>query len=132
MGNKSTKQINPGTVYTFALGKKEPKPAYPTKPESKIITLPISGTQVEITKGNSLFDQYCSNCHRLNGGGTIPDLTFSTPETFNAFNNIVRAGAYLPKGMPKFDDRLSEQDVADIKQYILSVAKKKRTEMGME
>ncbi len=132
LGNKSTKQINPGTIYTFALGKKEPMPVYPTKPESKIISLAISGTQAEITKGNSLFDRYCSNCHRMNGGGSIPDLTFSTPETFNAINDIVRGGAYLPKGMPKFEDRLSEQDVANITQYILSVAKKKRTEMGMK
>ena len=132
MGIKHTKQINPGTIYTFALGKNEPKPDYPDKPESKIIALPISGTEVEIKNGNVRFDQYCGRCHDLNGGGSIPDLTFSTPETFNAFKDIVWEGAYLPKGMPKFGDRLSEQDVADIKQYILSSAKKKRTAQGTE
>ncbi|MEK6780770.1 MAG: c-type cytochrome [Bacteroidota bacterium] len=133
LGNQNTKQINPGTIYTFALGKNEAMPVYPIKPDKVLINLPVAGTDKEIANGNARFDQYCSNCHKLNGGGSIPDLTFSTQETLtlNSMNNIVRGGAYLPKGMPKFDDRLSEQDVADIKQYILSVARKKRREMGM-
>lgn len=129
---KYTKQINPGAIYTFALGKNEPKPEYPTKPESKIITLPVSGSEVEITNGSALYSQYCGSCHNLNGGGVIPNLILSTPETFQIFSEIVKEGAFLPKGMPKFGDRLSGQDIADIKQYILSTAKKKRSEMGIE
>lgn len=125
MWTKYTKQINPGTVYTFALGRNEPMPKFPEKPEGKLITLPVSGTDAEIKNGNVRFDQYCITCHTFNGGGTIPDLTFSTAETFNAFTEIVKEGKYLPKGMPKFDDRLSDQDVSDVRQYILSVAKKK-------
>jgi quinohemoprotein ethanol dehydrogenase len=126
MGIKNTRQINPGTIYTFALGKNEPMPSYPIQPEKMLVQIPVTGTEKEIINGNLLFDQYCSNCHSMDGGGSIPDLTFSTPETFNVINDIVRGGAYLPKGMPKFDDRLSEQDMVDIKQYIFSVAKKKR------
>ena len=68
----------------------------------------------------------------MEGGGTIPDLTYSTTETFNVITEIVLGGKYLPKGMPKFNDRLSEQDVADVKQYILSVAKTKRAAMGLQ
>ena len=126
---KRTKQINPGTVYTFALGKKQPMPTFPIKPEKKLIELPIVATEKELAHGNLLFNQYCGACHNLNGGGTIPDPTFSTEETFNAFKDIVWDGAYLPKGMPKFGDRLSEQDVADIKSYILSESKRKREEI---
>lgn len=122
---KNTKQINPGTLYTFALGKKGQMPSYPQL-EKKLVNLPVTATEKEIVNGTMLFDQYCDKCHKLNGGGSIPDLTFSTPETLNAIQEIVREGKYLPKGMPKFDDRLSEQDAADIKQYILSEAKKKR------
>ncbi len=128
--NKATKQINPGTVYTFALGKKQPMPTFPIKPEKKLIELSVTGTEKELAHGGFLFDQYCSACHNLNGGGTIPDPTFSTEETFNAFKEIVWGGAYLPKGMPKFGDRLSKQDVTDIKQYILSVSKRKREDTG--
>lgn len=129
---KYTKQINPGTIYTFALGKNEPKPEYPTKPESKIITLPVSGSEEEITNGDALFSYYCSDCHNLYGGGVIPNLIYSTPEIFQIFTNISKDGAFLSKGMPKFDDRLSEQDIADIKQYVLSIAKEKRIELGIE
>ena len=125
---KLTKQINPGTIYTFGLGKKATKPVFPAQQEKKLVQLQVTATDNEINHGNALFDQYCNKCHNLNGGGTIPDPTFSTEETFNAFKDIVWGGAYLPKGMPKFGDRLSELDVTDIKQYILSVAKKKREE----
>jgi quinohemoprotein ethanol dehydrogenase len=126
MFSKNTKQINLGTIYTFALGKNQPMPVFPIQPEKKLVNLPVTATEKEIANGTMLFDQYCSRCHDLDGGGSIPDLTFSTPETLNAINAIVREGKYLPKGMPNFGDRLSEQDVADIKQYILSEAKKKR------
>ena len=35
MWTQNTKQINPGTIYTFALGKNEPMPIYPAKPEKE-------------------------------------------------------------------------------------------------
>jgi len=126
MWTQHTKQINPGTIFTFALGKNASKPVYPLKPEKKLIELPVTGSEKEIAHGNVLFQQYCIACHTMNGGGTIPDLTLSTSETYNAFMGIVRDGKYLPKGMPNFGDRLSEQDVNDVKQYVLSVAKTKR------
>ena len=125
---RNTKQINPGTLYTFALGKKEPKPVYPIKPENKILNLPVTGTEKEIANGNMRFDQYCARCHQFNSRGNLPDLIFSSPETFNVFTSIVKEGAFLSKGMPTFEDRLSVQDVADIKQYVLSVAKIKLAE----
>jgi quinohemoprotein ethanol dehydrogenase len=122
---KNTKQINPGTIYTFALGKSQPMPDYPIKPDDQLVSLPVTASEVEIENGAALFGQYCDGCHKLDAGGSIPNLTLSTPETFKAFNEIVSGGAYLPKGMPKFDDRLSEQDVADIEQFILSTAERK-------
>jgi quinohemoprotein ethanol dehydrogenase len=128
---KYTKQINPGTIYTFALGQNEPIPVYPDQPEHNLVSLPVIATDEEIKKGNALYDQYCSNCHKMWGGGSIPDLTMSVPETFQVFEEIVKDGAYLSKGMPKFDGRLSEQDVANIKQYILSAANKKRADLGI-
>jgi hypothetical protein len=41
---------------------------------------------------------------------------------------IVREGAYLPLGMPKFGDRLSEKDVKDIQYFIFNSAKQLRAE----
>ena len=125
--SKNTKQINPGTIYTFALGKNEQMPSYPEKPEPKLISLSFEAPEHEIKNGNAVFDRHCSSCHKFDGGGVIPDLTYSSPEIFAAFKNIVLAGDYLAKGMPKFNDRLSEQDVEDVKHYTLSVAKNKQT-----
>jgi len=128
--SKNTKQINPGTIYTFALGKNEQMPSYPEKPEPKLISLSFEASEHEIKNGKAVFDRYCSTCHKFDGGGVIPDLTYSSPETFAAFKNIVLEGDYLAKGMPKFKDRLTDQDLKDLKHYTLSVAKKKQTEIG--
>ncbi|MEB2785581.1 PQQ-dependent dehydrogenase, methanol/ethanol family [Algoriphagus persicinus] len=122
--SKYTKQINPGTMYTFALGKNESMPSYPDKPEPKLISQSFEASESELKNGNLVYDRYCNNCHKLSDSGVIPNLAYSTPETFNNFKLIVWDGEYLGKGMPKFKDRLSEQDVEDVKHYILSIAEK--------
>ncbi len=121
--SKYTKQINPGTIYTFALGKNESMPSYPDKPEPKLISQSFEASESELKNGNLVYDRYCNNCHKFGDGGVIPNLAYSTSETFNNFKLIVWDGEYLGKGMPKFKDRLSEQDVEDVKNYILSMSK---------
>ena len=77
----------------------------------------------DISHGGQMFSRYCSQCHNLgNGGGTIPDLTYSTEAVFDMYENIVLKGVFLPKGMPSFEDRLSEKDVEKIKAYVLHTA----------
>lgn len=39
------------------------------------------------------------------------------------FERIVGQGLFLEKGMPNFGDRLSKEDIMDIKNYVLSNAK---------
>ncbi len=126
---KFTDQINPGTLYTFAIGKKEQIPSYPIKETKRLIDIPIEATEDEITRGESLYNRFCNACHRFNDGGNIPDLTYSSVEIFQIFHEIVRDGIFLEKGMPKFSDRLSDQDISDIKYHILSAAKKKKDEI---
>jgi quinohemoprotein ethanol dehydrogenase len=124
---KFTEQINPGTLYTFALGKNERMPDFPKKPAKQLVDLDFEATPEQIQHGSQLYLRYCSSCHggggKPVGGGTIPDLNFSTPAVFEMFSGIVSDGAFLEKGMPKFNDRLGEQDILDIKNYILSNAK---------
>ncbi len=128
--HKLTKQINPGTIYTFALGKKVAMPNYPIQPDKKLISLPATANKKEIASGQALFGYHCNGCHNLSGGGSIPDLTFSTAETFSVFKNIVKDGIYLPKGMPKFEGRLTDQEIENIKQYVFSTAETKRTSLA--
>ncbi len=121
---KFTDQINPGTLYTFAIGKKAPMPIFPKKEPKQLVSMDFNATQEQLQHGEQLFLRYCSACHQASGGGSIPDLNYSSPEILGMISQIVGEGAFLEKGMPNFGDRLNEQDIEDIKNYILSNARK--------
>ncbi len=127
--SKNTEQINPGTIYTFAIGKNAAMPVFEKQPKKEYLTLPVEVTEAQVEKGDNLFGKYCSACHTLsagNPGGNIPNLTYTHPDIMGAFHQIVRDGIFLPKGMPKFGGRLSDEDISNIKGYILATAKKNR------
>ena len=129
IANRNTEQINPGTVYTFAIGKNTAMPVFEKQAKKEYLTLPVEITEAQVEKGGNLFGKYCSACHNLNAGnpgGNIPNLTYSHPDIMSAFHQIVGDGIFLPKGMPKFKGRLSDVDISNIKGYILSSAKKNR------
>ena len=117
---KYTSQINPGGVYTFALGGKQPPLQFPDQGPAELVDVAFTATADQVNHGSLLFGQYCGRCH---GGGEIPDLSYSRPEIFDMFPQIVGKGAFISKGMPRFDDRLSDQDMLDLKHFILSKAK---------
>src|SRR5690606_14618829 len=121
--HKYIDQVNPGGIYTFAIGSGSPAPQFTKKPARQLIELDFIASNEQLANGNKLFDRYCSKCH--SGDGVIPNLSYSRPEIFEAFNQIVGEGAFLGKGMPKFGERLSEKELSDIKNYILSDAKNK-------
>ncbi len=120
---KFTKQINPGTLYTFALGKRASMPKFTIVAQKLIIDLDFQATKEQIQNGERLFGKYCGKCH---GGGIIPDLTYSRPEIFESFQQIVGEGIFLGLGMPNYGDRLNKSEIEDVKNYILSQAKSKR------
>ena len=122
--SKFTEHNYPGTIFTFALGKKAPNPEYPKPASKQLIDLEVEASEDEITRGSVLFSSYCALCHALgSGGGNIPDLGYSDKETYRNFEAIVRGDLLLPQGMPNFGDRLGNQEVSDIKKYILVRAK---------
>ncbi len=61
-------------------------------------------------------------CHGRNAqsGGSLADLRYAAPATYDIFQNIVREGAYSGLGMPNLGEYISEQEADSIKQYILS------------
>ena len=88
-----------------------------------------SAAPEQITRGQSLYGQNCSRCHRLEyaaNPGILPDLRFSAKETLtDVFSAIVYDGAYASaKGMPAFKDVLSKDDVEAIRAYIVTESKK--------
>lgn len=129
MWQKFTDQINPGTLYTFALGGKASPPDFPKQTKKELVNLEVNANPEELAKGGQLFNRYCSSCHQMNiypGGGSIPDLTYSSPQVFESFHQIVREGSLLSLGMPNFSDRLSENEIEYVKNYILSIAMERR------
>ncbi len=132
--SKFTDQINPGTLYTFALGGNAKMPEFPAEPQEQLVDLDVTATPKQVENGGQLFQRYCSVCHQMilfPGGGSIPDLTYSTPQVFQSFQQIVGEGTLLALGMPKFGDRLTNTDISDLKAFILDLARSRRNqEMG--
>jgi quinohemoprotein ethanol dehydrogenase len=125
LGSKFTEQVNPGTVYTFALNEKTPMPVFAKQEPKHLVNLPFSATKEELSAGSTLYLQYCTLCHggTAQGGGALPDLAYSNEGIHKIFKDIVLKGLLVSNGMPNFGNRLNEEKVTAIHNYILSKAK---------
>jgi len=110
-----------GRLYTFVLDGKTPLEPVRGIQKPALTAVRFETNETELAHGTLLFGQRCSMCHGINAasGGTIADLRYAAPQTYDAFDNIVRQGAYSGLGMPKFDF-LTESDVRAIKSFVLT------------
>jgi quinohemoprotein ethanol dehydrogenase len=111
----------PGRLFTFVLdgnAKLDPVRGIQKNPLSVI---DYAATPAQVEHGATLFAQRCSMCHGVSAvsGGTIADLRYALPATYDSLDRIVRGGAYQQLGMPKFYF-FAASDVAAIKSYLLS------------
>ncbi len=117
--------LQSGKVFTFVLNGKAAMPAFKTDIVKQKISSSLQATPAELSAGETLYWKYCGTCHVVNegGGGLAPDLAYSAiAGAKESFLAIVHKGGYLPLGMPKFGDRLSETEVENIRKYILTKA----------
>ena len=127
-GNQFTDQINPGTVYTFALDANAPYPNYPKTAPKTLANFAFDEEEALVAQGAQLYLKNCSHCHRQvarETGGAIPDLGYMAESIYNNFENIVLKGALEANGMPNFGSKLQLEEVQSIKSFILSQAKAK-------
>jgi quinohemoprotein ethanol dehydrogenase len=82
-----------------------------------------TGTAADIEAGGVIFRANCGTCHGNAPRSAVPDLRRSSAATHAAFQQIVRGGALQPRGMPRWDDLLSEAQVDQIHAYVISVAR---------
>ncbi len=75
----------------------------------------------QLRSGEILYNRYCMRCHVF-GRGVLPDLRRLDPATHTIFNSVVLGGAYVPKGMGRFDDVLSAGDADAIHAYLIEQA----------
>ena len=121
-------QLNPATqarrVLTFALDAATPLPPTERRP---VEIPPDHGFRVDAEsehRGLILYAQRCGICHgfRAVAVGAATDLRGSMiPREPAAFDIVVRRGAKVGGGMPKFDE-LTDQELSDLRQYIRSEA----------
>jgi quinohemoprotein ethanol dehydrogenase len=108
-------------VLTFALdgrARLAPPPARPTRERPPDPTFAPDDAAAQ--RGMVTFGTRCALCHGFNmvAGGNAPDLRYSpAPLEAGAFAAIVRDGALLPLGMPRFDD-MTDAEREDLRQFI--------------
>ena len=105
----------------------------PDAPDVDAITSPVEATEESIGKGKELFDNYCTTCHGLNGGGHGPAAHGITtfPRQLWAWNNAdSSADGYLfwfitngRNEMPPWGVILSENERWDVINYIKTLKK---------
>jgi quinohemoprotein ethanol dehydrogenase len=114
--------LSEGRILTFKLGGKAELPAL----EVTFIDIPepppMQTTPEQVAQGEGLYHQYCAVCHSpgaTGSSGGIADLRYTNAATHESWDAIVRGGAFLGKGMPKFDHVLDAEDAQAIRAYIV-------------
>jgi PQQ-dependent dehydrogenase (methanol/ethanol family) len=114
-----------GRVLAFALDRHEAIPAAPPAPGPVPEPhWPFDPDPEQIARGEQLYAGWCMACHGplAIGGGSIPDLRYSSPEVHEQFADIVLGGLRSDRGMPPFGDALSAPDARAIQAYVLHLA----------
>jgi len=112
---------NEGRIIAFALDGSLPRTPPPVVEAPFEQPPPREGTALAVAHGEVLYNRYCGRCHVF-GRGELPDLRRAAPATHAIFDDIVLGGAFIARGMGRFDDVLSRADAADLHSYILERA----------
>jgi quinohemoprotein ethanol dehydrogenase len=78
-------------------------------------------------EGRKAYRATCARCHGFGGERTpFPDLRRMSPETLEAFDDIVLHGAYRQAGMASFSDVIGPKDTRAIRAYLIDWAARGR------
>jgi quinohemoprotein ethanol dehydrogenase len=110
-----------GRLFTFALDASQELAVIEgiERPALSVIEFDASADQV--ARGADIYGNRCSMCHGIGAisSGTIADLRYSQPATLDSLEQIVRDGAFLGLGMPRFE-WFSDADLDSLRAYILT------------
>ena len=119
-----SKYGNAGKIFAFKLGGAKAIEATPLP--APVMAQPPAQTANAgtIAQGQAKFHRNCAVCHGFlaMSGGVLPDLRYSSTETFDRYKEIVIDGERKDNGMASFADLLSEDDVKAIRAYVLEQA----------
>ena len=114
-----------GRVLTYKLGGESSLPSASAVTRSLPELPDIETAAEQVRRGDVLYGARCSWCHGsgVRGTGSVPDLRYSTKETHAIWRAIVLDGAYVPLGMPIFNEVLTEEEALAIQAYVLDAAR---------
>jgi cytochrome c6 len=72
----------------------------------------------EILDGEQLFVMFCAGCHTLAAAGTTSDVAPSLDDIRPDASRVLAAMREGPGAMPTFDDRLSEEQLQNVAEYV--------------
>lgn len=123
--------VSSARILVFKLGGKAKLPPQEV-PDRPLLALPETGTSQDISTGALNFAIHCSVCHgsaAIAGGAGPPDLRTMSREVYEAFPTLVKGGL-SSVGMPDFSQKLSDKEIAQIRQYLSSRNADLRREMN--
>jgi quinohemoprotein ethanol dehydrogenase len=74
----------------------------------------LTGSEAQVNEGRRLFADTCSSCHGRDARGGLKDLRWMSPDTHDAFLDVVLRGIRTDKGMASFADMLTEEQAEAI------------------
>ncbi|MDR2215363.1 MAG: PQQ-dependent dehydrogenase, methanol/ethanol family [Nevskiaceae bacterium] len=123
-GNIAARKGNANRIIAFKLdGGSTPVPS-DIPPPGPLPQPPAQpGSAADIAAGAALYGANCGGCHQNAFPGPVPDLRRSAVVAdANAFRDVLLNGALEPRGMSRWDDLLSAQQVDQLRAYLISVA----------
>jgi quinohemoprotein ethanol dehydrogenase len=121
LGSSHGSQPVPGRLLTFALNGKAVMPVIKNN-DAPPSPISFDGKPEMVQAGMLLYAQWCSVCHGIAamGGGTLPDLRYSSPAVFDSYREIVLDGKMSATGMPSLKQWVKPEEIDLIKAFILS------------
>jgi quinohemoprotein ethanol dehydrogenase len=114
---------NEGRIVVFKLGGGA-VPIPPLLPPIQPIPQPppLTASAEVVQQGGALFGARCGACHVNQPRSGAPDLRRMSPETQDAFNQIVLGGILKNAGMPPWEGVLTQAEVDAIHAYLISLS----------
>ncbi|WAT17722.1 PQQ-dependent dehydrogenase, methanol/ethanol family [Aurantiacibacter sp. MUD11] len=114
--------LGPPRLLVFRLGGEAQLPPMPA--ESFVVPElnpppPATADAETVALGEQLYGQNCALCHGTAARGGVKDLRHMSPETHEAFADIVLGGSLQANGMASFADTLSASQAAAVHAYLI-------------
>ena len=104
-------------------------------PEAAKMKNPVAATAESLAAGQQLYQRYCAVCHGKNGqGGSGSDISPPAPNLTDAewkhgstdgeIFKVIKEGVPPELSMEPWGDRLKDQDIWNVVNYVRSLAKK--------